>query len=135
MERSVEENLKFVLRATGWKDKAKINNRISEVLGLVNLETKSFKMPFELSGGEQQRLGIARSLLNRPSLIIADEPTGNLDPDTSLEILALLKRIVEDQGSSILMATHDFYMIDKYPGRILRIESQRVKDLGQTLHA
>ena len=134
-DRSARENLMYVLRATGWTDKDKINSRIREVLELVNLETKDYKMPFELSGGEQQRLGIARALLNHPILIIADEPTGNLDPDTSAEIIKLLRKIVKESGTSVLMATHDYYIVDKFPGRILRVENQRVNDLGKILHS
>jgi cell division transport system ATP-binding protein len=132
-DRNIKDNLIFVMRATGWKDKVKMNTRIEEVLALVGLETKDYKMPFELSGGEQQRVSIARALLNNPGIIIADEPTGNLDPDTSLEIVKLLKDISR-KGTSVLMATHDFYMIDKLPGRIMRIENNTINDLGLSLH-
>ncbi len=132
MDRTVSDNLAFVLRATGWKDKKLIDQRIKEVLSQVGLETKDFKMPYLLSGGEQQRLVIARALLNNPGIIIADEPTGNLDPDTSLEILKLLQKISK-QGTAVLMATHDFYMIDKFPARLLKIDQGTVMDLGNSL--
>lgn len=132
MDRTVSDNLAFVLQATGWKDKKLIDQRIKEVLSQVGLETKDFKMPYLLSGGEQQRLVIARALLNNPGIIIADEPTGNLDPDTSLEILKLLQKISK-QGTAVLMATHDFYMIDKFPARLLKIDQGTVMDLGNSL--
>lgn len=132
-DRSVRDNLLFVLKATGWKEAKEMDERILEVLDLVGLKTKDYKMPYELSGGEQQRVGIARSLLNDPEIIIADEPTGNLDPDTSIEILKLLRKISE-KGTSVLMATHDFYMIDKFPARILKIEDSTILDLGGMLH-
>lgn len=133
--RSVKANLEFVLKATAWKENAKIESRIEQVLNMVNLETKGFKMPFQLSGGEQQRLGIARALLNEPDLIVSDEPTGNLDPDTSIEIIELLREIVQNSNTSVLMATHDYFIVDKYPGRLLKIENQRVRDLGTILHS
>lgn len=119
MDRSVNENLMFVLEATGWKDNKKMQNRIDTVLSQVNLKTKHFKMPHELSGGEQQRVVIARALLNEPPLILADEPTGNLDPDTSDDIMKLLMRINKDLNTAILMATHNYTLIEKFPGRIL----------------
>lgn len=125
IDRSVNENLKFVLKATGWKDKNKIDDRIKEVLDKVGLGTKGFKMPHQLSGGEQQRVSIARALLNDPELILADEPTGNLDPETSEGIIQLLKDISEN-GRAVLMATHDFMMIEKFPSRTLRCESGKV---------
>lgn len=125
IDRSVSENLKFVLKATGWKDKVLIDERINEVLDKVGLNTKGFKMPHQLSGGEQQRVSIARALLNDPELILADEPTGNLDPETSEGIIKLLKDISEN-GRAVLMATHDFMMIEKYPSRTLRCESGKV---------
>lgn len=125
IDRSVSENLKFVLKATGWKDKVLIDERINEVLDKVGLSTKGFKMPHQLSGGEQQRVSIARALLNDPELILADEPTGNLDPETSEGIIKLLKDISEN-GRAVLMATHDFMMIEKYPSRTLRCESGKV---------
>ena len=127
-DRNVSENLKFVLRATGWKEKNKIKARIKEVLELVGLTHKEFKMPFEMSGGEQQRVDIARALLNSPKLILADEPTGNLDPETSDDIMQLLRRISNDTKTSILMATHDFIVINRYPSRILKTENGRVLD-------
>lgn len=133
-DRSVSDNLKFVLRATGWKDKSKINARIEEVLAMVGIETKGFKMPFQLSGGEQQRLGIGRALLNEPELIVSDEPTGNLDPDTSIEIIELLRKIVSESSTSVLMATHDYYIVDKYPGRLMKVEQQGIVDMGMALH-
>ena len=125
IDRSVSENLKFVLKATGWKDKIQIEERINEVLVKVGLNTKGFKMPHQLSGGEQQRIAIARALLNDPELILADEPTGNLDPETSEGIINLLREISEN-GRAVLMATHDFMMIEKFPSRTLRCESGKV---------
>ena len=133
-DRNIFKNLEFNLLATGWNDKIERENRINEVLKEVNLHTKEFKMPFELSGGEQQRLSIARALLNKPELLIADEPTGNLDPDTSIEIMNLIHRISRE-GTAVLMATHDYYMIDKFPARILKVEQNTVKDLGSILHS
>lgn len=128
-DRSVYENLYFVLQATDWKNKAEMDGRINEVLEMVGLDTKSFKMPFELSGGEQQRLVIARSLLNKPAVILADEPTGNLDPETSNGILELLHQIVKN-GTAILMATHDYRLINKYPGRIIRCENGTIAEMA-----
>lgn len=118
-DRTVFQNLLFVLKATGWKDETLIKNRINQVLELVGLQTKDFKMPHELSGGEQQRVVIARALLNEPEIILADEPTGNLDPKVSDDIMTLLHNISR-QGTAILMATHDYRIIQKYPGRILK---------------
>lgn len=120
-DRSVFENLSFVLSATGWKDSEKIENQISKVLKKVEMQTKSYKMPFQLSGGEQQRVAIARALLNDADLILADEPTGNLDPQTSLEVMEVLKNI-HNSGKSILMATHDYGLILKFPHRTFRCE-------------
>lgn len=131
-DRSVAENLEFVLKATGWKEKYLIDERIREILIKVGLETKDFRKPYELSGGEQQRLGIGRALLNNPECIIADEPTGNLDPESSQEIIQLLKDISK-QGTSVLMATHDFLLIEKNPERLLKIEAGKVLDLGSVL--
>jgi cell division transport system ATP-binding protein len=125
IDRSINENLKFVLKATGWKEKNAIEDRIKEVLDKVGLGTKGFKMPHQLSGGEQQRVSIARALLNDPELILADEPTGNLDPETSEGIIQLLKNISEN-GRAVLMATHDFMMIEKFPTRTLRCESGKI---------
>jgi cell division transport system ATP-binding protein len=127
-DRNVNDNLKFVLKATGWKDEKLMNEKINDVLDKVGLRSKGFKMPFEMSGGEQQRVDIARALLNSPKLILADEPTGNLDPETSDEIMQLLFQIGKDLGSSIIMATHDYIVINKFPARMLRTEKGRVID-------
>lgn len=116
-DRSVQENLKFVLKATGWKDKAEISKRILDVLSEVGLISKLNTMPHQLSGGEQQRIAIARALLNKPELVLADEPTGNLDPTTSNEVMRILKNICEN-GTAVLMATHNYNLIQKFPGRI-----------------
>lgn len=118
-DRSVHENLVFVLKATAWKDKTAIQTRITEVLEQVNMVTKAYKMPHELSGGEQQRIAIARALLNKPDLILADEPTGNLDPETSREIMEVLKRI-QSKGKAIFMATHDYSIINDYPSKMIK---------------
>jgi cell division transport system ATP-binding protein len=133
-DRNVMENLKFVLRATGWKDEKLMADKIADVLEKVNLSTKGFKMPFELSGGEQQRVDIARALLNSPKLILADEPTGNLDPETSDDIMKLLFHISRDFGTTIVMATHDYVVIDKYPARTLKTESGKVWDNASVSH-
>ncbi len=127
-DRNVHENLRFVLRATGWKDEKLIDEKINDVLDKVGLKSKGFKMPFEMSGGEQQRVDIARALLNSPKLILADEPTGNLDPETSDEIMQLLFQIAKDYGASIIMATHDFIVINRYPSRMFKTEMGRVID-------
>ena len=127
-DRNVNENLKFVLRATGWKDEKLMDEKIADVLEKVNLKTKGFKMPFELSGGEQQRIDVARALLNSPKLILADEPTGNLDPETSDEIMQLLFHICRDFGTTIVMATHDYVVINKFPARTLKTEHGKVWD-------
>ena len=127
-DRNVNENLKFVLRATGWKDDKLMNEKISDVLDKVGLKSKGFKMPYEMSGGEQQRVDIARALLNSPKLILADEPTGNLDPETSDEIMQLLFHISRDFGTAIVMATHDYMVIQKFPARMVRTEKGRVID-------
>ena len=127
MDRSVFDNLKFVLKATGWKSDDLIAKRIKEVLRQVGLNTKDFKMPFELSGGEQQRVAIARALLNDPKIILADEPTGNLDPDTSNEILALLFDIVKS-GSTVFMATHNYKLMERFPSKILKLEDGQIKE-------
>lgn len=124
-DRSVSDNLLFVLKATGWKEKRKMEAKINEVLEKVGMATKGFKMPYELSGGEQQRVAIARALLNDPELILADEPTGNLDPGTSEEIMILLKQISEN-GRAILMATHDYSLILKFPSQTLKCENGKV---------
>lgn len=127
-DRNVHENLKFVLKATGWKDERLIEEKIHDVLDKVGLKAKGFKMPFEMSGGEQQRVDIARALLNSPKLILADEPTGNLDPETSDEIMQLLIQIAKDYGTTVVMATHDFIVINRYPSRMLKTENGRVVD-------
>ncbi|MCC7332823.1 MAG: ATP-binding cassette domain-containing protein [Flavobacteriales bacterium] len=126
-DRNVYDNLKFVLTATGWDDKSKMESRINEVLSSVGLTNKGYKFPHELSGGEQQRVVIARALLNEPDLILADEPTGNLDPETSEEILKLLVEI-SNRGKAILMATHDFHLMEKFPSRTLKCENGQVVD-------
>jgi cell division transport system ATP-binding protein len=129
-DRNVHENLRFVLQATGWQDERLIEEKINDVLDKVGLKSKGFKMPFEMSGGEQQRVDIARALLNSPKLILADEPTGNLDPETSDEIMQLLIQIAKDYGTAVIMATHDFIVINRYPSRILKTEGGRVLDSG-----
>lgn len=127
-DRNVNDNLKFVLKATGWKDTRLMDEKIADVLDKVGLKSKGFKMPFEMSGGEQQRVDIARALLNSPKLILADEPTGNLDPETSDEIMQLLFQISRDYGTSIIMATHDYRVINKFPARMLKTERGKVID-------
>ena len=118
MDRSVESNLEFVLKATGWKDKKAVSDRIGEVLKLVNLSTKAHRMPHQLSGGEQQRVAIARALLNSPELILADEPTGNLDNDTAKGIMDLLYEINKTNDTAIIMVTHNQNLLKQYPGRV-----------------
>ena len=127
-DRDVNNNLKFVLKATGWKDEKLMNEKIEDVLGKVGLKTKGFKMPFELSGGEQQRIDIARALLNSPKLILADEPTGNLDPETSDEIMQLLFHISRDYGTAVIMASHDYMVVTKFPARTIKTERGKVWD-------
>ena len=127
-DRNVYENLKFVLKATGWKDDKLMDEKINDVLDKVGLKSKGFKMPFEMSGGEQQRVDIARALLNSPKLILADEPTGNLDPETSDEIMQLLFQIARDYNTAIIMATHDYIVINRYPARMLKTERGHVYD-------
>lgn len=127
-DRNVHDNLMFVLKATGWKNQNEIEDKIEEVLGKVGLKTKGFKFPYELSGGEQQRVDIARALLNSPRLILADEPTGNLDPETTDEIMNLLFQISKELGTAIVMATHDYMVINKFPARVIRTEGGRVID-------
>jgi len=130
LDRSVFDNLVFVLKATGWKDKAKIKTKTEGVLEKVGMKDKAYKMPFELSGGEQQRIAIARALLNDPDLILADEPTGNLDPKTSVEVMQVLQDI-NKSGKTILMATHDYALILKYPYKTLRCEGGKVFEVVQ----
>ena len=127
-DRSVADNLKFVLGATGWKDKKEIAARIDEVLNQVGMPSKGYKMPHELSGGEQQRVVIARALLNKPRLLLADEPTGNLDPETGRLIVELLHRICRENEATILMSTHNTRWPQEFPGRALRIEDGRLID-------
>ena len=128
-DRSVYDNLLFVLRATGWRDKREIDERIETVLKKVGMSNKSYKMPHELSGGEQQRIVIARALLNDPLLILADEPTGNLDPETGDQIISLLSSISKS-GTAILMATHNISLVEEFPGRILKCEAKKIIDMG-----
>lgn len=129
-DRTVNDNLQFVMKATGWSDKNLMNKRAIEVLQLVGLETKINVKPHALSGGEQQRISIARALLNKPSLILADEPTGNLDPETSEEIMRLLIAVAKEEKSSVFMATHDMTIVEKYPGRVVRVEDGRLKEVN-----
>ena len=129
-DRNVNENLLFVLKATGWKDKAAMDAKIEEVLKKVGMGTKGFKNPYQLSGGEQQRIAIARALLNDPELILADEPTGNLDPQTSVEIMEVLQQI-SNNGKTILMATHDYALLLKYPSKTLKCDGQKVFEVVQ----
>lgn len=129
-DRNVYNNLEFVLKATGWKDKVLMKEKIENVLSKVGLRNKGFKMTYEMSGGEQQRVDIARALLNNPKLILADEPTGNLDPDTTDEIMQLLFNICRDYHTAFIMATHDYTIIQKYPARVVRIEHGEVKEIS-----
>lgn len=128
-DRTVMDNLIFVMRATGWKGKKEIKQRGEEVLGLVGLDHKGNKMPNQLSGGEQQRVSIARALINKPAFILADEPTGNLDPETSKEIMTVLLAIAKE-GTSVLMATHDISIMEQFPSRTIRVENQTVTELN-----
>lgn len=127
-DRSVYDNLLFVLKATGWKNKTDIDERINEVLSEVGMENKSYKMPHELSGGEQQRIAIARALLNRPKLILADEPTGNLDQETGHQIMSLLHRICAE-GTAVIMATHNIQLTEDFPARVVKCEDKNVIEL------
>lgn len=129
-DRTINSNLEFVLKATGWKDKTKIAERIEAVLDKVAMTTKGFKFPHELSGGEQQRIAIARALLNEPELILADEPTGNLDPQTSIEVMEVL-RDINKNGNTILMATHDYALLLKYPSKTLKCDENKVFEVVQ----
>ena len=129
-DRNINNNLQFVLKATGWKDQVKMNVQIADVLDKVGMKTKGFKFPHELSGGEQQRIAIARALLNDPELILADEPTGNLDPQTSVEVMKVLQEI-NLSGRTILMATHDYALILKYPSKTLKCDGSKVFEVVQ----
>lgn len=129
-DRSIYDNLEFVLRATGWTSKSEIDNRIAEVLTQVSMENKSYKMPHELSGGEQQRVVIARALLNDPQLILADEPTGNLDTETGHQIVLLLRDIAKN-GTTIIMATHNLNIVEQFSGRVLKCENKQILDINQ----
>lgn len=129
-DRTINENLEFVLKATGWKEKDKMAARIETVLNKVGVQSKGFKFPHELSGGEQQRVAIARALLNEPELILADEPTGNLDPHTSIEIMEVLMQI-NTQGNTILMVTHDYALLSRYPSKTLKCEDNKVFEVVQ----
>jgi cell division transport system ATP-binding protein len=122
IDRSVEKNLEFVLRATGWKNRREIKDRINEVLVQVGMQNKTYKMPHELSGGEQQRVVIARALLNSPALVLADEPTGNLDPETGSQIVSLLQEI-SNRGTAVIMSTHNYSIVQAFPGKIMRCEN------------
>lgn len=125
-DRTVHDNLKFVLDATGWKNEQDKQKRISEVLQKVDLPDKEFKLPHELSGGEQQRIVIARALLNKPQIILADEPTGNLDPDNSYKVMQILSEIASSNGTCVLIATHQYDLIERYPGRVIKIENRKL---------
>ncbi|WP_067148842.1 cell division ATP-binding protein FtsE [Pseudotamlana agarivorans] len=129
-DRTINDNLTFVLKATGWKDKKEMAARVEEVLTKVDMKTKGFKFPHELSGGEQQRVAIARALLNKPELILADEPTGNLDPQTSIEVMEVLQDISKN-GNTILMATHDYALLLKYPSKTLKCEDNAIFEVVQ----
>ncbi len=128
-DRSVEENLFFVMRATGWTSKTEMKKRAADVLKLVGLEHKLKTKAHALSGGEQQRVSIARALLNRPKLILADEPTGNLDSETSEEIMQLLLAVANEESSAVIMATHDMTMVEKFPGRVIRVENGGIREV------
>ncbi len=129
-DRNIKNNLQFVLKATGWKDQTKMDKQIENVLDKVGMKTKGFKFPHELSGGEQQRIAIARALLNDPELILADEPTGNLDPQTSVEVMKVMQDI-NKSGRTILMATHDYALILKYPSKTLKCDGNKVFEVVQ----
>ena len=129
LDRSVESNLEFVLRSTGWKDREAMDKRIIEVLEAVGMQTKAHKMPHQLSGGEQQRVAIARAILNDPEVIIADEPTGNLDAETATGILDLLMTINRERGTAIVMVTHNRSIIQRYPGRVFETKDETCKEI------
>ena len=128
IDRSAHDNLEFVLRATGWRNKREIEQRINEVLTLVGMQHKGYKLPNELSGGEQQRVVIARAVLNHPQIILADEPTGNLDVETGFQIADLLHRICREQGTLVIMSTHNMQLLQKYPGKVLRVENHHMNE-------
>ncbi|MFN5983937.1 MAG: cell division ATP-binding protein FtsE [Fluviicola sp.] len=132
-DRTVIENLLFVMRATGWKDKREMENRAKTVLDMVGLEGKANLMPHRLSGGEQQRVAIARALVNHPKLILADEPTGNLDPETSSEIMQLMIAVAKEEKAAVIIATHDMSLVEKFPGRVFKVENFAVKEI-ESLH-
>ncbi|WP_412984226.1 cell division ATP-binding protein FtsE [Pontimicrobium sp. IMCC45349] len=129
-DRTINDNLEFVLKATGWKDKSEIKSKIEAVLTKVDMQSKGFKFPYELSGGEQQRVAIARALLNDPELILADEPTGNLDPQTSIEVMEVLQDL-NKKGHTIFMATHDYALLLKYPSKTLKCDENKVFEVVQ----
>ena len=131
-DRTVQKNLEFVLRATGWKDRAAIGERIQKTLRQVGMENKAYRMPHELSGGEQQRIVIARALLNSPEIILADEPTGNLDPQTGKQIVALLHEIC-NEGTAVSMTTHNHYLVREFPGRVLLCNEKQITDITDTV--
>lgn len=133
IDRSAQKNLEFVLKATGWKNQGLIDNRIEEVLTQVGMQNKGYKMPHELSGGEQQRIVIARALLNSPEIILADEPTGNLDPETGNLIVQLLHDISKD-GTTVIMSTHNYAIVQKYPGRIIKCEDGKMTEVRTSAH-
>jgi cell division transport system ATP-binding protein len=128
-DRNVHDNLEFVLKATGWTDKKKIDEKIESVLDRVGLTAKGYKMPYEMSGGEQQRVDIARAILNEPQLILADEPTGNLDPETTERVMKLLIEISKEYNAAVLMATHDYSILEQFPSRIVKVENGKVFDV------
>ncbi len=128
IDRSAHDNLEFVLRATGWRNRREIEQRINEVLTLVGMQHKGYKLPNELSGGEQQRVVIARAVLNHPKIILADEPTGNLDVETGFQIADLLHRICREQGTLVIMSTHNMQLLQKYPGNVLRVENHHMNE-------